>query len=103
MQRGKSSGSVRYFHNKIDDMIRTHLLGFYGGRLRYQYENIDKAQTQGVEAEGKYAFDRHWSLGAGYTYLDARNRKDHSRLTGDARTSGNVELSWKDGGAHPWT
>ena len=103
MQRGRADGSIRYFHNRIDDSIRTRLLGFYGGRLHYRYDNIRQARTQGVEAEGKYAFDRRWSLGAGYTYLDARNRQDRSRLTGDARSSGNVELSWKDGGAHPWT
>ncbi|WP_432642783.1 TonB-dependent receptor plug domain-containing protein [Acidaminococcus sp.] len=103
MQRGRADGSIRYFHNRIDDSIRTRLLGFYGGRLHYRYDNIRQAKTQGVEAEGKYAFDRRWSLGAGYTYLDARNRQDRSRLTGDARSSGNVELSWKDGGAHPWT
>lgn len=103
MQRGRADGSIRYFHNRIDDSIRTRLLGFYGGRLHYRYDNVRQARTQGVEAEGKYAFGRRWSLGAGYTYLDARNRQDRSRLTGDARSSGNVELSWKDGGAHPWT
>lgn len=103
MKRGKADGSVRYFHNRIDDLIKEQLLGFYGGRLHYRYGNIKQAETQGVEAEGKYAFDSHWSLGAGYTYLDARNRQDHSRLTGNARSTGSVELSWKDGGAHPWT
>lgn len=103
MQRGRADGSIRYFHNRIDDSIRTRLLGFYGGRLHYRYDNVRQARTQGVEAEGKYAFDSRWSLGAGYTYLDARDRQDRSRLAGDARSSGNVELSWKDGGAHPWT
>lgn len=103
MKRGKADGSVRYFHNRIDDLIKEQLLGFYGGRLHYRYGNIKQAETQGVEAEGRYAFDSHWSLGAGYTYLDARNRQDYSRLTGDARSTGSVELSWKDGGAHPWT
>lgn len=102
-EKGKANGSVTYFHNKVDNFIQTALMRRSRGQLLYQYRNVQKATMDGVEAEVGYAFDKHWSAKAGYTYLDARDARSNERLSGSARNSGSVELSWTDAAPHPWT
>ena len=102
-ERGKATGKLTYFHNKISNLIDSEFLGRFGRAVRYQYININKATMDGIEAEASYRFDRHWSTRASYTYLDARDANTDSRLTGHARANGMVELSYTDGSKKPWT
>ena len=110
-EKGKAEGKVTYFHNKVSNLINRHAdlsLWQYNQRTGrptkaiYHYVNIDKATLQGLEAEAKYAFDKHWSLKTNYTYLDARDEAGQ-RLTGRAYNTGTVELGWSDGTKKPWT
>ena len=106
-EKGKATGKLTYFHNKVDNLIDYESVsrGFSGGAMTflYKYRNVDKATLQGVEAETKYDFDKHWSARANYTYLDARDGNSNARLTGRALNTGTVELSWTDAKKDPWT
>lgn len=106
-ERGKATGKLTYFHNKIDNMIAYESDSFSISRGRrnyiYKYKNVDKATLDGMEAEASYNFDKHWKLKANYTYLDARDSGTNKRLSDRALNSGTVELSWTDAKKNPWT
>lgn len=106
-EKGKATGKLTYFHNKISNLIdsQAEFRGFMNGAMTfiYRYRNVDKATFDGLEAETKYRFDKHWSARANYTYLDARDDNTGSRLTGRALNTGTVELSWTDAKKDPWT
>ena len=102
-EKGKSSGKLSYFHNKIDNLIDTQLIGRFGSTTRYQYVNVNKVEMNGIEGEYNYRFDDHWSARATYTYLDAKNSETNTRLTGRARNNGIVELTYLSGKEKPWS
>ncbi len=107
-EKGKAEGKVTYFHNKVSNLINRQADYARYNRAHhrfegiYHYVNIDEATLQGLEAEAKYTFDKHWSLKTNYTYLDARDGAGR-RLTGRAYNTGTVELGWTDGTKKPWT
>ena len=100
---GRGRGRLTYFHNTVHDRIETTFLGRRGRNLFYTCRNIDKAVLDGVEAEFRYAFDRHFSARASYTYLDGRNEATGGPLLGSARATGLCELSYTDGKTLPFT
>lgn len=106
-EKGKAAGKLTYFHNKVSNLIDSELVSrsFSGGVMTIlnTYRNVDKATLQGVEAESRYKFDKHWNARANYTYLDARDGNTNARLTGRALNTGTVELSWTDAKKDPWT
>ena len=106
-EKGKATGKLTYFHNKISNLIDSESVSrsFSGGTrtFLYKYRNVDKATFNGVEAETRYKFDKHWSARANYTYLYARDGNTNKRLTGRALNTGTVELSWTDAKKDPWT
>ena len=67
----------------------------------YTYKNISKARTQGIEAEVSHALSRDFSIKAGYTYLDARDRQTNKRLEGRGRHMLNLTMSYNDR-KHGW-
>ena len=102
-EKGKATGKLTYFHNKISNLIAIDYAGIFNRVMRYQSVNIDKATMDGVEAEVGYKFDKHWSAKANYTYLNAKDANTNERLSGRARNTGVVELTWTDAKANPWT
>jgi vitamin B12 transporter len=59
--------------------------------------NVGQARTQGVELEGKFALAAGFELHANYTYLDADDITDGTRLLRRPRNSGSADL-WRDFG-----
>lgn len=102
-EKGKSTGKLTYFHNKISNMIDSEFLGRFGRAVRYRYVNINKAVMDGVEGEYGYRFDKHWDVKLNFTYLDAKDGNTNARLTGHTRMNGLVELNWTDAKPNPWT
>jgi len=111
-ERGKTSGKLTYFHNKVDDlidskMVRTRLPGFPPRFLfTSTYQNIDKATIQGLEFEAKQELGSGFALRGLYTYLDAqddrpRNNEKHKRLRERARHKVSLQLSYDDP-RHGW-
>ncbi len=79
---GRTTGKITYFTNKVSNMIEEDMLA---DNKTIQYKNIDKAVIQGVEAEIVHPLSAKMSWTASYTYLDAVNDTDHSRLFNRAR------------------
>ena len=62
----------------------------------YTYKNISRALTQGIEAEVTHEVARDFSIKAGYTYLDARDRQTGNRLEGRGRHMFNLTMTYSD-------
>ena len=60
-------------------------------------DNVGKATTQGVELEAKLRLYAGFELHASYTYIDAQDITDGTRLLRRPRNSGSADL-WKDFG-----
>lgn len=102
-EKGRSTGRLTYFHNKVDNLIDAQLLRRQGRTLYFQYANIKQAVMDGVEGEYAYRSDKHWDAKLNFTYLDARDGSTDARLTGRARLNGLVQLNWTDAKPNPWT
>lgn len=90
------SGGVTWFHNDIANLIVN------GPPPFYQYGNISRARTQGVESFLTWKPLNSLSFRADYTYIDAvdastklalaRRPRNHLSLTGDWRALPNLSL-----------
>lgn len=104
-ERGKSSGKISYFHSEVNDLIttgaQTMIPGTTGMIIRTEYENIDKAKLNGIEGQYIYDFDKHWSAKTTYTYLEATDESDGSRLDGRAKHNGTIELTYTNAKENP--
>ena len=106
-ERGKTSGKLSYFHNKVEDLIDknpviTPLPGFPPRVLATgTYQNIDSATIQGIELEAKQDLGSGFALRGLYTYLDAQDDKKNTRLMGRARHKASLQLSYDDP-RHGW-
>lgn len=78
---GPATGKLTYFTNKVSNMIAEDMVD----NTTIQYKNIAKATIQGVEAEVVYPLSPKMFWTASYTYLDAVNDTDDSRLFNRAR------------------
>jgi len=67
----------------------------------YTYKNVAKARTEGLEAEITHEPTRDFSIKAGYTYLDARDRQTNKRLEGRGRHMLNFTMMYNDR-KHGW-
>ena len=67
---------VAVFRNDIDNLIDFFTSGYTeAGQLIFTPTNIAVARTEGIEASARWASGT-WAVGAGYTYLNARNLVD---------------------------
>lgn len=101
-ERGRTSGKITYFHNKVDNLINLNTkFGYVPGTgmvANGTYENVDKATVQGLEVEGKQKLGSRFTLRSTYTYLDAQDDNSGERLTGRARHKTSLQLMYKDKG-----
>ena len=98
-ERGKTSGKISYFHNKIEDMITTHIsMGIipgHGPGMISKYVNVSEATLKGLELEAKHKIGKHFSIRATHTYLDATDQNG-VRLTGRARNRTSLQLMYNE-------
>jgi len=67
---GPTHIEVNLYRNVIDSLqARANVPG--QPSTVFQYYNLGKARSQGIEVLGGLRFSRRWSLNAGYTYADA--------------------------------
>lgn len=104
---GKATGKLSYFHNKVENLITTKSLGITitptGPIYKNVYENVDEAQMKGLEAEFGYKFDDNWSFKTNYMHLNATDQSTGARLTGRAKNTGVVSLTYTDAKENPLT
>lgn len=65
-----------FFYNDIDDLIEFDLTGFSPTYWRgiYEYKNVFKAYTRGIEWQSEIRVNRRFDLSLSYTWLVAKNR-----------------------------
>lgn len=61
---------------------------------RSTYENLNKARTQGVDISINSYLGAGFTLGGGYSYVDARDRKTKIRLEESIRHSATVKANY---------
>ncbi len=74
-------GSLALFRNDYEDMIAMVHKGREEPYIKYSYENVAKAMTQGAEMELKYHMTEDITAGLGYTYLDTENKSTGKTLS----------------------
>ncbi|MDU4961072.1 MAG: TonB-dependent receptor [Sporomusaceae bacterium] len=79
---------LTYFYNDVSNLINLD--------NTYTYQNIDEATLQGVEAEYTRTLSDRVSWTNGYTYLDAVDASDNSRLKNRARNILTSRLTYAD-------
>ena len=84
--------SVSYFRNDFTDLI-TYDFSAYPGTTA----NVGRARTSGLEAEAKLSLPAGLELRLSYTYLEALDLTDSTRLLRRPRNSGSADL-WRDFG-----
>ena len=90
-----AAGSVlvdaTYFRNDIDGLVVFQFTGTgpFGGQLF----NVDSALTSGVELAGSIRLTADTTATVAYTYTDARNRTQRTRLV--RRPANKVRLGWE--------
>lgn len=64
------SAKVNFFRNDIDNLILTDVIAYKtnGGQV-YSYLNVNKALTQGLEANGAWQFHKLFNISGGYQFL----------------------------------
>lgn len=105
-EKGKVSGKVTYYQNKIKNMIDG---GDYDPDKLAQniiwskYINRGEVEIKGLESEIGYNFDEHWSVRGVYNYLDAKDLENGDRLAYRARHNGLLQLTYTDAKENPLT
>ena len=105
-EKGKVSGKVTYYQNKIKNMIDG---GDYDPDKLAQniiwskYINRGEVEIKGLESEIGYNFDEHWSVRGVYNYLDAKDLEPGDRLAYRARHNGLIQLTYTDAKENPLT
>lgn len=84
--------SATWFRTDYRDLI-DYNFNVYPGTT----DNVGQARTQGVELEGKFVLAAGFELHATYTYLEADDITDGTRLLRRPRNGGSADL-WRDFG-----
>ncbi|XOZ32996.1 TonB-dependent receptor plug domain-containing protein [Halomonadaceae bacterium KBTZ08] len=96
--RDKAWFEMNGFRNDVEALIQTET-NPEATRQRddgvqvFQYANVDRARTSGVETTLGWRFSPGWKLSAGYTYLAAEDRDTGQRLTRRPRHQGRLTLN----------
>lgn len=84
--------SATYFENHFEDLINT----FYSmTSFKYEYENIDEAQTKGLELTASVRPVDDLTLSASYTYTDTENRNTGEQLLRRPRHKYNLNVNYR--------
>nr|WP_320117875.1 TonB-dependent receptor [uncultured Marinifilum sp.] len=102
----KLSLSVSAYQNKIDDMIAYETIStsdadkVNGIKTTRQHFNIEEAKSTGIDFIFNYKIGAGFTIGGGYSYVNAKNETDDMDLEGVAENYANLRLlydrSWKD-------
>lgn len=100
-ETGKAFAKVSYFHNKVDNLITTDWTNpGPGGRpvfpMIYEYRNVNSATLEGVETEIGYHINDNWTVKGTWNYLDSFNNENGSRIVGNGKNYGTVQLLYDD-------
>lgn len=93
-------GSVTYFHTNYRNFIDTYQVsppgfgGLYPQGGVQSYRNIARAEIQGVEINGQYAFAPNWLLRGSFAYTRGKNKDDGTFLNSIPPMQGIVAVAY---------
>jgi len=88
-------GQLVYFYNQLEDLIEAKILGTAGGISSYQYENVEKAETYGIEVEAGINVARSIELSGQATWLQTENKETGDELANEPEWKGELTVSWQ--------
>lgn len=90
----KLNVDVQFFYNDLTELISIGLLAeeSEAGLDVYQYQNIAKAKTQGIEINTAFQLTDTFQAQLGYSYLDAQDLQKKRELPDRARHQVKVQL-----------
>lgn len=94
----KTAAKLTYFKNKKTDAIAID----YSLAPAYQYMNIDKSSSEGVEFEIKHDLGNGFTIIGNYDYLDAMNDETNTRLNYSARNTYTAKMLWTEPVKQEW-
>ena len=109
----RSTVHLGVFRNEVKDLIDTYWTGkmtedeptvypgVAGDRVM-EYRNIPEATLQGVELYGSHRLGKDIYLNAGYTFLDAKNKTDGTRLKDRAKHQVTFGVSYQPENIYAW-
>ncbi len=83
--------STFFLHDVSDAVVATIL-----SDGQFRYENREKQRRQGMEIEVKTIPFMYTTLGAGYTFVDSKDRNTHQRIPSAARQTVNTTIQFDD-------
>ena len=109
----KSTVHLGVFRNEVKDLISTYWTGkltdddpdlYPGvkGDMIMAYENIPEATLQGVELYGSHRLGKNIYLNAGYTFLDAKDKTNGTRLKDRAKHQVTFGVSYQPENIYAW-
>ena len=84
-----------YFYNRVEDLINLVQVSSSGSNRTYEYQNVNKATTYGLELETGLTLSRRLDLSAQGTWLQTENEETNEDLSGEPKWKGEVALTWQ--------
>lgn len=109
----RSTVHLGLFRNEVKDLISTYWTGkltdddpdlYPGvkGDMIMAYKNIPEATLQGVELYGSHRLGKNIYLNAGYTFLDAKDKTNGTRLKDRAKHQVTFGVSYQPENIYAW-
>lgn len=86
---------IIHHRSKLDNLISSYVSGTSGFTTYYSYKNINKSKINGTEASLSYDFKNGLIINSGVEYLDTKDETTGERLTGSAKISYKLNLSYE--------
>lgn len=91
-------GSITYFHTNYRNFIETYQVAPPGGLYPQNgiigFRNIPRAEIQGVEINGQYAFAPNWLVRGSFAYTRGRNQTDDTFLNSIPPVQGILAIAY---------
>lgn len=92
----KNWGKITYFENDVKNLITSPYTIDQYGVYHSKYENVDKAQINGVELELGRRLGKYWTIKATSNWIDAMDETTNERLQNRAKNITTLQLMYDD-------
>lgn len=96
---GNLKGKVTWFKNRVKNLIDIVQVS----DAVYHYENVNRADIEGVETELSALMGSRWNWRLSHVYLDAENKTDGTMLDNRARHTVTAALFYDDHDDYGWS
>lgn len=93
-------GSLTYFYTKYSNFIDTYqvappgFMGLYPQGGITGFRNVTKAEIQGIEANGQYAFAPNWLIRGSFAWTQGKNLDDNTYLNSIPPIQGIIAIAY---------